>query len=347
MGELDGIGDAVTGTLLARAVEPEAGEARVGRTSETTCLNCGTTLVGPYCAACGQKAHIRRSLRGFGADLIAGLFNFEGKFWRTLPMLAWRPGGLTRRYIAGERARFISPTALYLFSVFLMFAVLSFSGMIGGDDIGGSVKTNMAEAAADQRATIAKLETERRSAVSTPARLAKIDRRLAEARDDLEGIERVRAGKAFQAEGMDEPGVPPIVRATVSKVQANPEKAVTSVQDAASKYSWLLIPLSIPFMWLLFPFNRRYRLYDHTVFVTYSLSFMMMLVIVAGLLLAIGWTPVAAFLWFVPPIHMYWQLRGAYQLGWLSALVRATALVIFCFIASLLFAMVIAAIGVL
>ena len=53
MGELDGIGDAVTGGLLARAVEPGAGEAGDtdgdGRTDETTCLNCGTPLAGPYC----------------------------------------------------------------------------------------------------------------------------------------------------------------------------------------------------------------------------------------------------------------------------------------------------------
>ena len=39
-------------------------------------------------------------------------------------MLAWRPGELTRRYIDGQRARFISPIALFLFCVFLMFAAL-------------------------------------------------------------------------------------------------------------------------------------------------------------------------------------------------------------------------------
>ncbi|MEO8142213.1 MAG: DUF3667 domain-containing protein [Sphingomicrobium sp.] len=345
MSEVEGIGEIVTGAALAVAVEPTAGGESERR--DGACLNCSTPLIGTFCAACGQKARVHRSLRGFGADFIAGLFNFEGKFWRTLPMLGWRPGELTRRYISGERARFISPVALYLFSVFLMFAVLSFSGMIGGDNIGGSVKNNLAEAVSNQREVIVKLEAERRSVVGDAARLAKIDRQLAAEKEDLAGIERVRVGGPLEADGLNEPGVPPLLRETFARVQANPEKAVTSVQDAASKYSWLLIPLSIPFMWLLFPFNRRYRLYDHTVFVTYSLSFMMMLVILAGLLISIGWTPVAAFLWFVPPIHMYWQLRGAYQLGWFSALIRATALIIFCFIASLLFAMVIAAIGVL
>jgi hypothetical protein len=51
------------------------------------------------------------------------VFHFEGKIFRTLPMLVFRPGALTRRYIAGERARFVSPLALFLFTVFAMFAV--------------------------------------------------------------------------------------------------------------------------------------------------------------------------------------------------------------------------------
>ena len=56
----------------------------------------------------------------------------------------------------------------------------------------------------------------------------------------------------------------------------------TRCRTNAYKFSWLLIPISVPFLWLLFPFSRRYHLYDHTVFVTYSLSFMMMLVIVSS-----------------------------------------------------------------
>ena len=84
------------------------------------------------------------------------------------------------------------------------------------------------------------------------------------------------------------------------------------VQDAASKYSWLLIPLSVPFMWLLFPFRRRYNTYDHTVFVTYSLSFMMMLVVAGGAWLhRPGLPSIAGLLFFVPPFHMYRQLQAA------------------------------------
>src|SRR3546814_15852484 len=65
-------------------------------------------------------------------DLVHAIFHFEGKLWNTLPLLAWRPGDLTRRYIHGERARFISPLSLFLFAVFLTYAVLSFVGSDSG-----------------------------------------------------------------------------------------------------------------------------------------------------------------------------------------------------------------------
>uniref|UniRef100_UPI0013D512C6 DUF3667 domain-containing protein n=1 Tax=Enterobacter hormaechei TaxID=158836 RepID=UPI0013D512C6 len=66
-------------------------------------------LVGSHCHNCGQAGHVHRSLSAIGHDILRGVFHFEGKLWRTLPMLAWRPGELTRRYIDGERARFVSP----------------------------------------------------------------------------------------------------------------------------------------------------------------------------------------------------------------------------------------------
>ena len=61
-----------------------------------------------------------RTLSAFWHDLLHGVFHFEGKIWRTLPMLAWRPGVLTRSYIEGKRATYVSPIALFLFSAFLL-----------------------------------------------------------------------------------------------------------------------------------------------------------------------------------------------------------------------------------
>jgi hypothetical protein len=98
-------------------------------------------------------------------------------------------------------------------------------------------------------------------------------------------------------------------------------------------------------MWLLFPFRRRYNTYDHMVFVTYSLSFMMMLVIAGGLFVWVGLTTLASLLFFVPPFHMYRHLKQSYELGRFSAVMRTMALVTFAFIAAALFAVATVAIG--
>jgi len=343
MGEFEAIGDAVTGGLLARAVEPGAGEVGAdGHTHEKCCLNCGILLTGPYCSACGQKAHVHRSIRGFLSDFIQGLFNFEGKIWRTLPMLALQPGEMTRRYIAGERARFISPVALYLFTVFAMFAVLNFTGALNPD--AESFKLELQEEiAADQRA-LAKLEAKRKEAGIAKEALAELDRKIAKRKDDIADSQKiVTSGPLVQGElDADTPGW---VRPLLEEAQENPALVSLKIQEAASKYSWLLIPISVPFLWLLFPLRRRHNLYDHTVFVTYSLSFMMMLVIASGLLVASGWPALAAMLFFVPPFHMYRHLKGAYQLGRFSAVLRTIALVSFAFAAAGIFLAASVAIG--
>ena len=342
MGEFDAIGDAVTGGMLAAAVEPRTGVGDDGHTHEANCLNCGAPLNGTYCSNCGQKAHVHRSLRAFMGDFVAGVLNFEGKFWKTLPMLAWRPGELTRRYIAGERATFISPIALYLFSVFLTFAVLNFTGALDPGKVGEG-NANISFVTDKQKEEIAKLETKRAAAVKAGKSVSAIDKRLADDRKGLEALEKVGRGDFTKADPDDD--TPQWVRGVVDKIQKNPQLVVTNMQDAASKYSWLLIPLSLPFMWLLFPFSRKYYLYDHTVFVTYSLSFMMMLVILADALIEFNMPAVAGFLFFVPPFHMYRQLKGAYQLGRFSAIVRTLFLTTFAFIAGALFFVVVAAVG--
>jgi hypothetical protein len=344
VGNLQAIGDAVTGAMLGRAVEPEAGEAADGHTHEKKCLNCGTPLSGPYCSACGQKAHIHRSVRAFFQDFIQGLFNFEGKIWRTLPMLAWRPGEMTRRYIAGERARFISPVALYLFTVFAMFAVLNFTGTLGptGKNMKEGLKTEIAE----EQGAIAKLEAERKTDAAAGKDVADIDRKIAKHKEDMAETQRVLTGQPMvQVEG--DSGIPRFIRPFIENAADNPELVSMKVQDAASKYSWLLIPMSVPFMWLLFPFRRRYNTYDHAVFVTYSLSFMMLLVITGSLLIAVGMSSLAGLLFFVPPFHMYRHLKQSYELGKWGAIFRTMALVTFAIIAASLFMVTAVAIGAL
>jgi len=345
MDGIEAVGDAVTGGLLGRAVEPTAGEAGSDtHTHEKNCLNCGAPLTGPYCATCGQKAHIHRSVRGFLQDFVQGLFNFEGKFWHTLPMLVWRPGEMTRRYIAGERARFISPVALYLFTVFAMFAALNFTGTWSTGS-GKGLSAEIATSIKEEQAGLAKLEAKHKAALAAHKDVTDLDRRIAKRKADIaETRKALTTGKAFIAADADDE-TPSWIKPFIENARDNPEMVSLKVQEAASKYSWLLIPLSVPFMWLLFPFRRRYNTYDHTVFVTYSLSFMMLLVIAWSLLTAAGFSTLGTLLFFVPPFHMYRHLKGSYQLGKWSAILRTSALVGFAFAAAGIFMVTAVAIG--
>jgi hypothetical protein len=342
MGEFEAAGDAVTGGLLARAVEPQAGEGD-GHTHEKACLNCGTLLSGPYCFACGQKAHVHRSVRAFFQDFVQGLFNFESKIWRTLPMLAWCPGVMTRRYIAGERARFISPAALYLFTVFAMFAVLNLTGTLD-NDVGASPKSAVSRNITARQQALRQFEAQRQAASAARKPTADLDRLIAGEKQAIAAEQKLLSGQAF-ASGKVDGDTPGWVRPLVEQAMSDPGRLSLKIQDAASKFSWLLIPLSVPFMWLLFPLRRRYNTYDHVVFVTYSLSFMMMLVIAGGIIVAVRLPTLASLLFFVPPVHMYRHLKQAYELGRFSAIMRTIALVTFAFIAIALFAAAIVAIG--
>jgi len=349
MSTIEPIADAVTGRVVANAVEPPTGAAvgMDGHTQEQACLNCGTALTGDYCHACGQRAHVHRSLHAFGHDLLHGVFHFEGKIWRTLPMLAWQPGELTRRYIDGQRASFVSPIALFLFCVFLMFAVLGLTGALSIAS-GDQLREGIENSAQEQRELIAKLEAQRTTAVARKLPTAEIDRKLRGARDDLQVTEAFRDDRVLKLDSKEErASIAPWLRGPIEKVAKNPDLLFFKLKTNAYKFSWMLIPLSVPFMWLLFPFSRRFRLYDHTVFVTYSLCFMTLLAILAAALMRAGMVNVAGLLWLIPPVHIYRQLKGAYGLSRTGALWRTAALVFVIATTTSLFLLALVTLGIL
>ena len=118
----------------------------------------------------------------------------------------------------------------------------------------------------------------------------------------------------------------------------NPRLAIYKAQSSAYKYSWMLIPLSVPFVWLLFPFSRRFGAYDHTVFTTYSITLMIALVAVASLSFYAGVGAIGGLVLLYAPVHLYRQLRGTYALGRFAAGWRMLALSLFAWVAIALFA---------
>jgi len=341
----DSIGTAIEGGLLGRAVEPRAGEAADHAAGPVTCANCQTVFSGNFCPECGQKAHIHRSLAAIGHDIMHGVLHLDGKLWETLPLLAFKPGHLTRRYIAGERAKFVSPMAMFLFTVFAMFAVFQMVGISAPTDLPSGVfsegddnpfRTRIGE-------QIATLENERDSLPADSPRQKDIA-------DEIKGLELVLdkndaatspAGVSFNT------GSSWLDSKLLEKWKKNPSLMLYKLQSNGYKFSWLLIPLSLPFLWLVFAWRRQFKAYDHAIFITYSLSFMSLLFIAMSILAVVpdGAIWAALLFTFGVPLHLYKQLRHAYGLSRFSAFWRLLVLLFFIQVVLLIFLLILGVLG--
>lgn len=328
----EGLGTAIEGSLLGRAVEPKAGEAHGhSAAGPVVCANCQTVFSGNFCPECGQKGHIHRSLAAIGHDIMHGVLHLDGKLWNTLPLLIFKPGDLTRRFIAGERAKFVSPMSMFLFTVFAMFAVFQMVGVTAPTDFGEGMIQGFSDDGPFQseiKKQITDLEKQR-------GQLSKSDPRRTEIGNQITTLNTIlaksRANDGDVTKVDFNTGSNWFDEHLLAKWKKNPGLMIYKLQSNGYKFSWLLIPLSIPFLWLLFAWRPQYKAYDHAVFVTYSLSFMSLLFIAMSIISTIpGGANWAALLFAIgAPVHLYKQLNYAYGLKRFSAFWRFCAL-LFC-----------------
>lgn len=420
--EAEAPGEVLAGSIGASAIEGNArtpaqidaqqpvalaqsGAQQPGALAQTgahgACRNCGALLNGRYCSACAQPAHIHRSLGSLGHDILHGVFHFEGRIWRTLPELFFHPGRLTRRYIDGERASFVSPMALFLFTVFLMFAVFSITGGVLMDQranpaadsetnlmtsVPGDWKSSLRRSIREADREIESLGKQLSAVDVSPERRATLEREIGDvqsAREAMGGVAKKAWSRLAQLDGKSKstanaapeataqepkaadaaiqhgrdneprvelgwPALDSRLTAGLRQLNEDPELLLYKLKSNGYKFSWALIPLSVPFMWLMFFWRRDIYLYDHAIFVTYSISFVMLLLV----LLSIGAAAGRRDIWqtamvFVPPIHLYSQLRGAYGVSRFGAWVRLCLLEISIAIVLGLFSILLLLFGVL
>ena len=186
--EIEALGGLVTAGIAANVLDGPNGSSALA--SHGACANCGAPLAGNFCAACGQKAHLHRSLADVGHEFVHGITHFDGKAWKTLPMLVLHPGTLTRDYIMGKRAKYVAPVPLFLLVVFLMFFVFSFVHI--SDNMGRGAtgpfgqqltRTEAAQELPKVEAELAELDAEiKATSAGTPAP------------GEIEGMKGTRAG---------------------------------------------------------------------------------------------------------------------------------------------------------
>ena len=253
------------------------------------CANCGAVLQGAWCHDCGQLAEdFHRSIGRLVMEVVESLTHLDGRFWVTAPALVIRPARLTRDYIDGHRAAQIPPLRLFLVVLLLVFFIGSLSG--GQKDF---FKFNdKDETPASRAATAAQIEKAHIQLGSHPSAMA-----------DNWFKPRLKA------------------------VLADPERFKLILESNAERFAFMALPLATGLLCLLFVFQRRFFVFDHTIFALHSLSFQGLL-ISASSLAGMAWEPASGILLLAAPVHLFVHMRGVYRTGIGGTLLRMALLAI-------------------
>lgn len=243
----------------------------------STCLNCGSTLASPFCGECGQRAvPPHPTLRELFGDAFIEFSGWDGKLAETIRTLLRKPGQLTLEFLAGRRAKFISPLRLYL-TASLVYFLLAETGPPNKNVYVG-IRPPPGAAAAS----------------STP------DQTGLTAEDRAEILKQLESSPAW-------------LRPLVQRAAENPKQLQTDVFQAMPKALFALLPV---FALILSLFYRGRRFADHLYFAIHVHAFLFIAFILNDLTKFLGmvWLSVASgivvLLWL--PLYGHLALRRVY-----------------------------------
>ena len=312
---------------------------RMNDTPDTkrTCANCGAALTGRYCAACGQEDHpLAVPLPRLILDFLSDAFQFDARIWRTLGLMLFRPGHLTREYLAGHRQRYIPPVRLYLFVSIAFFLTV---GFLPAKFIQFKVPSYQLEPGAPTAAT--------RTGGATAA-TAKAGARVPSPAAATNIGDAVRAGfaQALQKQSPQTAGHTRAFEAWLTShsrvAKANPAKFRREFRSNFPKVLFFLIPVFALLLKLLYLLRRRYYS-EHLIFALHyhSVVFLNGLAIVLLSLWAssvpaipehiLHW--VAGLLGLWTGFYIFPALRTAYADTWPRAIGRGVTLMLFYMVA--------------
>jgi hypothetical protein len=126
MGQFEAIHD----PNAVRAVEYAASSLAEKGAKPPVCPNCGTSLIGPYCAVCGQERDThRRSVWNLVRDLVEDIVSFDSRILRTAIALLVEPGEIAIVFREGRTRHYVPALRLYFFVSLLFFLMLSATGL--------------------------------------------------------------------------------------------------------------------------------------------------------------------------------------------------------------------------
>lgn len=229
--ELETAGAASLGGLSTRQKADLSGQP---------CQNCGHMVEERYCPNCGQlAASFHRPIASLVGETISDTFTFDGRLARTLPVLLFRPGRLTKNYTAGKRARYVPPFRLFLIAS-LVFYLALFALVPPGQYIN--------------------IDDETREEITQSIREGQ-DVAVGEipetARERLQraNIEVNASDEWFRQD----------IENQVVAVLENPDQFSAQLEDWLPRLSILLVPMTVLSLCILHIWRRKLYVYDHAI----------------------------------------------------------------------------------
>ena len=225
------------------------------------CLNCGTPLHGPFCSACGQRdIPPYPSVRELVVDAFWELSGWDGRFASTVRALVRRPGMLTREFLEGRRARYLSPLRLYLLASLLYFVVAG-----AAPDL-----------KVERRATLGAMQVSVPTGVTGPSR----PQRVAEAAGDaLDGDGALNAATRARVLA-DVEHAPALMRPVLRRAIGDPTGFKRGLVETIPRMLFALLPV---FAGIVALFYRGRRYPEHLYFAIHLHAFVFLALSVAKL----------------------------------------------------------------
>jgi len=314
------------------------------------CLNCGTTLKGPFCYFCGQPD--RNFMRFFPVllrDLMEDLLDLDSRFMRTMKPLLFKPGRLTRDYMEGRRFRYAPPMRLYIFSSIIFFLLAAFLSS-DGIPITSSVDENGFSVLLDEPSVQQENIENALNSLSPEVReQIDVDQILAENKHLQENGSGIDLNQiSFNDEPWNRETNPVDIRwlpvwlndrindeiesspQKAEQINENPNLLVDKVFDILPATMFLLLPLVALIFKFWYLFAKRYYI-EHLIFSLHNHAFLFVsltLILLANVgesffsardysaaVTAMYWLMSIISIWI--PIYMLISLRVVYQQGWL------------------------------
>lgn len=276
--------------------------SRRKRAPHPVCANCGERLRGPWCHACGQHAEgLHRSVRQVMLEWAQGLVHFDQRARATLPDLALHPARLTNAYLEGRRAPQVPPLRMFLVVVILVFATGSLGDALRKDRHAPPMFTyvGLTPATGLGKPGVPFADTTRAQKAELHAQIATLNL-----------------------------GIAPLTRWTrerFDRVVEDPKRFTKTYETWSRQLAFLLLPISLGLLTLVFFRRREVMVFDHLVFAMHSLSFQGML-LAATELVAILPNAWSLLILLAGPPHLFVHLRGVYRTSVIGTLARMAVL---------------------